>query len=65
LSLVVAGFGAVLVAPSPGRPSQPVPAISYRFDDQRAEEAGDFVAGQRDLPGWWRVAGVLGGGGKW
>ena len=51
----------MLAAAPPGRPSQAVPGISGRLDDQRAEERGDLVAGQRDLPSRWRV-GVLGGG---
>jgi hypothetical protein len=52
----------MLAATPAGRPSQPVPGVSYRVDDQRGEQRGDFVAGERDLIGWWR-AGVLDGGG--
>jgi hypothetical protein len=53
----------VLVAPPPGRPSQPVPGAFHRVDDQRAEQRGDLVAGEWDLIVWWRAAGVPGGGG--
>ena len=63
MPLVVASQGAVLAAAPPGRPSQPVPGVFHRIDDQRAEERDDFVAGQRDLTGWRRAAGVLGSGG--
>jgi hypothetical protein len=62
LALGVAGLDSVLVAPPPGRPSQPVPCVVHRAGDQRAGQRGDFVAGQRDLTGR-RRAGVLGGGG--
>ena len=54
----------MLVAPPPGRPSQAMPGTQRRLDDHRAEEAGDLVAGQRDLPGRCWVAGVLGAGGN-
>jgi hypothetical protein len=54
LPLVVAGLGTVLAAAPPGRPSPQVPGITRRLDDQRAEETCDLVAGQRDLPRWWR-----------
>ena len=60
--LVVAGYGSVLVASPPGGPFQPVPGIFDRVDDQRAEQRGDLVAGERDLV-VWRRGGVLGGGG--
>jgi len=48
-SLVVAGSGAVLAPAPPGGPSQPVPGIADRVDDQRAEQCGDLVAGEQDL----------------
>ena len=63
LSLVVAGFSAVLVASPPGGPSQAVPGVPGWLDDQRAEQRGDLVAGKRDLIVWWRM-GVFGGGGE-
>ena len=53
----------MLVVSLPRGPSQPVPGVFHRLDDQRAEERGDFVAGQWDLPGGPRVVSVLGGGG--
>src|SRR6266704_3102598 len=53
----------MLVVSAPRGPSQPVPGVFHRLDDQRAEERGDFVAGQCDLPGGRRVVSVLGGGG--
>jgi hypothetical protein len=40
-----------------------VTGVLARLDDQRSEQGGDFVAGQRNLIGWRRVAGVLGRGG--
>jgi hypothetical protein len=40
-----------------------VPDIVCGFDDQVSEEAGDFVAGQRDLPGWAGVVSAFGCGG--
>jgi hypothetical protein len=63
LPLVVAGPGAVLAAPPPGGPSQAVPGAVGWLSDQRAEQRGDLVAGQRDLAGCWQAPGVLGGGG--
>jgi len=59
----MAGFGAVLVASPPGRPSQPVRGACHWLDDQRAEQGGDLVASERDLVLWRRGAGVFGGGG--
>jgi hypothetical protein len=56
LPLVVACAGAVLVSSPPGRPAEPVPGIVRGFDDQACGEAGDFVAGQRDLLVWGRGA---------
>ena len=59
-------FRAVLVAPPPGRPSQLVPGVFRRVDDQHGEQRGDLVAGEWDLVTWrraWRRAGVLGGSG--
>ena len=53
----------MLVASPPGGPSQAVPGVVGWLDDQRVEQRGDLVAGQRDLIGCWRTAGVLGGGG--
>jgi hypothetical protein len=50
LPLVVACLSAVLVAPAPGGPVQPVPGVVRGSGDQVGEEAGDFVAGQGDLP---------------
>jgi len=41
---------------------QPAPGTSHRVDDQRAEEGGDLVAGDRDLPGRWRVVRSVTGG---
>ena len=52
----------MLVASAPGGPSQPVRGSCHWLDDQRAEQRGDLVAGERDLV-VWRRAGVLGGGG--
>jgi len=63
LPLVVAGFGAVLAPTAPGRPSEPVPDVLAWPDEQGGEQRGDFVAGERDLPGRGWVAGVLGGRG--
>jgi hypothetical protein len=40
-----------------------VPGVLDRLDSHSGEQASDFVAGQRDLPGRLGVAGVLGGGG--
>jgi hypothetical protein len=52
----------MLVASPPGGPSEPVRGACQGLDDQRAEQCGDLVAGERDLAGW-RGMGVLGGGG--
>ena len=52
----------MLVASSPGGPSQPVRGACHWLDDQRAEQCGDLVAGERDLAGWRGMV-VLGGGG--
>jgi hypothetical protein len=52
----------MLVASPPGGPSEPVRGACHWLDDQRAEQCGDLVAGERDLTGWRRM-GVLGGGG--
>ena len=61
MPLVVACLGSVLVSPAPRRPAQPVPGVVCGSGDQVGEEAGDFVAGQRDLPGWAGGAGPFGG----
>ena len=53
----------MLVASPPGGPSQPVRGACHWLDDQRAEQGGDLVAGERDLVIWRRGAGVFGGGG--
>jgi hypothetical protein len=62
LPLVVAGFGAVLVASSPVWPSDRVSVVVRVLDGEAGEEVGDLVAGQRDLPGGGRgVEGFEGG----
>ena len=40
-----------------------MPGIAGWLDDERAEQRGDFVAGERDLISWGRMIGMLGGGG--
>src|SRR2546430_14545827 len=52
----------MLVASPPGGPSQPVRGACHWLDDQRAEQRGDLVAGERDLVSWRGMV-VLGGGG--
>jgi hypothetical protein len=53
----------VLVVSPPAGPSQPVQWAVGGLDDQGGEQVGDFVAGQRNLPGGCGAAGPLGGGG--
>ena len=55
----MAGAGAGLMASSPDRPAQPVGAITSGPRQQGREQALDLVAGDRDQPGWCRVAGAL------
>jgi len=52
----------MLVASPPAGLSQPARGPCQWLDDQRAEQRGDLVAGERDVTSWRRV-GVLGGGG--
>ena len=49
LPLVVAGLGAVLVAPVPGGPAQVVPGGVRGVKEEGGEEADDLAAGQRDV----------------
>src|SRR5215218_6095013 len=60
LPAVVAGTGAALVPASPPRPAQPVPTIAGRPAGLGRAQVLDLVAGQRDEPQRWWVAGVLG-----
>ena len=59
----MAGSGAVLAASPPVGPAEPVPDVLDGPDDQRAEQAADLVACERDLAfGRWAAV-VFGGGG--
>ena len=51
----------MLVAPRPTGPAQPVRDAVCGRDDQAGKQAGDLVAGQRDLTGRAGVSGAFGG----
>ena len=53
----------MLVAAAPGRPVQAAGGVACWLDGQGGEEAGDLVAGERDLARW-RAGCSLGCGGQ-
>jgi hypothetical protein len=59
----VAYLGSVLVAAAPAGSAHPVPGAAWGLDGQGGEQAGDFIAGERDVPGGGWVAGVPSCGG--